>query len=232
MEVRERVEVQGKEGGLLENPTSEEIQAYIIEHCQTCHNFRGWDYEMIMKHGEFKPVDLVLDTGAMHTYFCVYLAQFVTKVHATDSFAWAERAYIHEQGLPTPKAWMQLVEAAGADSIVARKEDVTKLSYGDATFDKVLSISTIEHIAGDTFAMREMMRVLKPGGLLLLTTELGLQHKAYSEKDGSYYRIYDPGNLFQLFNCCDLEVLTQAPHIYTEDTDQTQYVTVFVKVRK
>jgi SAM-dependent methyltransferase len=50
-------------------------------------------------------------------------------------------------------------------------QDARKLSYPDASFDRVFSISVIEHIPedGDSHAMREIARVLRPGGLLTLT---------------------------------------------------------------
>lgn len=53
-------------------------------------------------------------------------------------------------------------------------EDATRLSFSSAAFDNVICISVVEHIAGegDTAAMREMFRVLKPGGHLYLTTNV------------------------------------------------------------
>jgi ubiquinone/menaquinone biosynthesis C-methylase UbiE len=47
--------------------------------------------------------------------------------------------------------------------------NATNLEYPEATFDKVFSFHTIEHIADVTKALSEMDRVLKPGGKLLLT---------------------------------------------------------------
>ncbi|HWO93990.1 MAG TPA: class I SAM-dependent methyltransferase [Dehalococcoidia bacterium] len=50
-------------------------------------------------------------------------------------------------------------------------EDARHLSYGDATFDRVFSISVLEHIPddGDSEAMREIARVLRPGGTVAVT---------------------------------------------------------------
>ncbi len=212
---------------------AEKIQAYLTGRVPSpVTNFRGWDYERIMDHGEFNLFDHVLDTGAMHTYFCVYLAQHVQSIVATDSFAWADRDYMKEQNLLTPDQWMKAVRQC---EVFAEKADVCHLPYSDGTFDKVLSISTIEHIRDDTQAMSEMFRVLKTGGLLLLTTELGLVGKLYSERDGSYYRIYDIAHLMTLLRRIpdtDMEILTSAPYIYTEDTVGISYVTVFAKIRK
>ncbi len=55
---------------------------------------------------------------------------------------------------------------AGADVVRAD----TKLPYGDAAFDLVVSMDVIEHVPDATRWAAEALRVLKPGGLLYLTT--------------------------------------------------------------
>jgi SAM-dependent methyltransferase len=54
-------------------------------------------------------------------------------------------------------------EQAGNSSVV----DATSLPFRDDCFDKVLCTGVLMHIAQDTHAVREMIRVLRPGGLLL-----------------------------------------------------------------
>lgn len=46
---------------------------------------------------------------------------------------------------------------------------VVQLPFPDGTFDLVTSLDVIEHVEDDGAALEEMRRVLKPGGLLLLT---------------------------------------------------------------
>lgn len=46
---------------------------------------------------------------------------------------------------------------------------VVELPFADGVFDLVTSLDVIEHVDDDLSALREMRRVLKPGGLLLLT---------------------------------------------------------------
>jgi len=46
--------------------------------------------------------------------------------------------------------------------------DAERLQFADACFDKVFSFHCVEHVPDLGAAMREMDRVLKPGGLLLL----------------------------------------------------------------
>lgn len=50
------------------------------------------------------------------------------------------------------------------------REDITKLSFPDCTFDLVIANHVLEHVIDDRAAMREIFRVLKPGGLAVLQT--------------------------------------------------------------
>jgi SAM-dependent methyltransferase len=51
--------------------------------------------------------------------------------------------------------------------------DATALPYDDASFDACICVSVIEHIPEDGKTMAEMWRVLRPGGVLHLTTDMG-----------------------------------------------------------
>jgi len=48
--------------------------------------------------------------------------------------------------------------------------DAQNLPFGDDSFDVVISCETIEHLPDASSALREMWRVSRPGGKLLLTT--------------------------------------------------------------
>lgn len=75
------------------------------------------------------------------------------------------------------------VEIYGVDGDVSRLEwaeregvearlasvDIHQLPFADNSFDKVLMSEVLEHIADDRQAMREVFRVLKPGGVLALS---------------------------------------------------------------
>lgn len=67
-------------------------------------------------------------------------------------------------------------------SAVFSLQDVRSLHFDAATFDVVYSMSVIEHVegeSGDSAAMREMVRVLKPGGLLVVSVPFG---RTYAEQ--------------------------------------------------
>jgi len=188
---------------------------------------RGWDYEMVINNGEFKKTDVVLDTGAFLISFCIYLASKVTKVVTTDNFYWARRDFTKK--LPSVTEWMNHVEGLGKGKIKAEEADLQALQYQDNFFDKVVCISTIEHVLDDQKALNEIYRVLKPKGLLLLTTEYSPQNpKDYSEEDGSYYRIYDDDIFQKISNAGFLIELNQR----TAGSIPDRFDTLFLKLRK
>lgn len=56
------------------------------------------------------------------------------------------------------------------------------LPLADATYDTVISFNTFEHLRRDEFALREMLRVLKPGGqFLILVPFLHAVHGRYGD---------------------------------------------------
>src|SRR5215207_4392701 len=68
------------------------------------------------------------------------------------------------------------------DNLHLETQDARALSYPNAAFDRVFSISVIEHIPGDgdADAMREIARTLRPGGFLTLTVPFSAQ--GYAEE--------------------------------------------------
>ncbi len=54
-------------------------------------------------------------------------------------------------------------------AFLARKADATKLPFGDDTFDVVLAFHSLHHIARPLVAVREMFRVCRPGGKVLIS---------------------------------------------------------------
>jgi len=62
---------------------------------------------------------------------------------------------------------------AGREKITAEFEvgDAQHLPYPDGLFDKVVCSSSLEHFPEDIAALKEMNRVLKPDGRLVLTTD-------------------------------------------------------------
>lgn len=60
----------------------------------------------------------------------------------------------------------------GVQDVGARNEDLTRLTYGDAEFDLLLTSDTLEHVPDPIAALQETRRVLRPGGRHIFTVPL------------------------------------------------------------
>jgi len=72
--------------------------------------------------------------------------------------------------------------------------DAARLPFADASFDLVTALDALEHFADDASALREVHRVCRPGGTLVLTVpafgwlwgsvdELGHHHRRYRRRE-------------------------------------------------
>ncbi len=60
------------------------------------------------------------------------------------------------------------VEAADTSRAAVTLADAARLPFSDGAFDALVSVHTIEHLPALDAALREMVRVVRPGGRLLL----------------------------------------------------------------
>lgn len=104
----------------------------------------------------------------------------------------------------------QKVKAEGLDSIVSfEKEDCLNLSYADGTFDAVTAAFGIRNFADLDKGLKEMQRVLKPGGhlsIVELTTPVSFPMK-------------------QLFHIYSHTVLPVYGRLISKDTSAYGYLT-------
>jgi ubiquinone/menaquinone biosynthesis C-methylase UbiE len=63
---------------------------------------------------------------------------------------------------------MRRAHAAGITNIVASRGDARKLPYGDAVFDAAYLVGVLGEIPDEHAALRELRRVLKPSGRLVV----------------------------------------------------------------
>ena len=64
--------------------------------------------------------------------------------------------------------------------LAMKKMDVTNLKFDDSIFDSIICLHVLEHVQDDKKAMREFLRVLKPGGWAILQVPI-LGEKTYED---------------------------------------------------
>jgi SAM-dependent methyltransferase len=110
--------------------------------------------------------------------------------------------------------WSDLCKTKGFLSLMSREKrgnwsialaDVVNLPYADDRFDVVVCSEVLEHISDNGAAIAELVRVLKPGGDLVVTVPRFLPERvcwalstAYHHEPGGHIRIYRKGELMSL----------------------------------
>jgi ubiquinone/menaquinone biosynthesis C-methylase UbiE len=107
----------------------------------------------LLDHLDLHDGETVLDCGCgMGVYMMMMRRLRDVTIVGVDGdlgrLAWAER-----EGVPAQLS----------------RVDIHKLPFASGSFDKVLMSEVLEHLADDRAAMREVYRVLKPGGVLALS---------------------------------------------------------------
>lgn len=113
----------------------------------------------------------ILDTGSFATYTAFFLDTVSDHVTVSDSFAWLRRPeYMKLPQIPSLETWREAI-TSGAPRAAIAEVDLERMPFEDASFEFITCISTIEHCRRPERALEEMMRCLRPGGRLLLTTD-------------------------------------------------------------
>jgi len=110
-----------------------------------------------------------------------------------------------------------LAKAVKVSNIFFQNEKVEALSFPEASFDVVISDALIQHVADDQQAIREVARVLRPGGTLLLSSVNALSVHAFlrfvaenifrNKYKYGFERLYTRKAFFRLAKNAGLEVV-------------------------
>ena len=145
-------------------------------------------------------VDIGSGSSALPTFVH---SQWKAKTFATEM----DPVYLQKQ-----RTYMQIL-GIHEGPFRTKKEDATRLTFADSSVDLVTAISTIEHIPGDGDyrAMREFSRVLRPGGVLVVTVPTSA---SYTEQASTFYysgfeRRYDRATLRGRLFCDGLQLSEQ-----------------------
>jgi SAM-dependent methyltransferase len=155
-----------------------EIMQFPPEYPHGVPDSKQWEIAMSIRAlrclGALRPDAVVLGIGAGTEVTSFYLTKFVKQVVATDLYfgagAWADVAPFLMLVQPRDFAPYDFEE----HRLVVQHMDGRQLLYPNDHFDAIYSSGSIEHFGGledVANASYEMGRVLRPGGILTLSTE-------------------------------------------------------------
>lgn len=100
----------------------------------------------------------------------------------------------------------QMVEHCRKTGMSAVCASVSELPFGDEEFDMVFCLDVLEHLPDEKTALKELIRVVRPGGVLVFTvpalTKLWGQHDILN----NHYRRYNFGDLQKLLTDVNLSI--------------------------
>jgi SAM-dependent methyltransferase len=85
---------------------------------------------------------------------------------------------------------------------------ITGMLFEPATFDIILCSEVLEHVPEDDKAVSELRRVLKPGGVLVVTVPYQKRFWAEDDEYVAHVRRYDPGELEQKLQHAGFQEIT------------------------
>lgn len=65
--------------------------------------------------------------------------------------------------------WLKRLPAASDPRLLRVQADIFRLPFPDSSFDRVVAAEVLEHLPGPESAVREIGRILRPGGTLVAT---------------------------------------------------------------
>lgn len=136
---------------------------FILERFpEPLHWSRQAEFPWVLKNAEIESHHRVLEIGPSWTSLQYAMAKRCGQLHTIELEA--------DKMKEAAKVFAKL---GLLDKVVQQQGNALNLPFADATFDRVVCVSVLEHIDGDRMkCLEEAARVVKPGGRLLLTLDV------------------------------------------------------------
>ena len=145
----------------LKGAVQEQFGPVAANYLTSAVHAQGEDLPVMVQAANLRGVERVLDAGCGAGHTAASFSPHVAEVVALDFTASMLRQV------------EVLASERGLENIVTRLGDVESLPSADATFDLVVSRYSSHHWARPDKALREFRRVLKTGGIFVLSDVLG-----------------------------------------------------------
>lgn len=184
---------------------------------------RYFEFQFVHESNEWNQVHKILDVSSPRM-FALYIAK---------NYPHINYHYINPDVKDTEQTKKMLVRKEYFNNLLLSNEDATKLNYMDGTFDTIISISVIEHIPdnGDIKALKEMWRVLRPNGSLIIT--IPCMPKYFEEYlDIDEYQLYPPNNEGKYFGSRYYDSQTIKDRIFKSIGKSPDKTTIFGEINQ
>lgn len=177
----------------------------VAVHPKHLTNFRPWFLKYLKKK------DIVLDIGCANGQQTIKAAKFVKKIIGID----VDLAELKKGMMESARKKIKNVK-------FLKSSAEEKLKFSQNSFDKVLFFDVLEHLENQDLTLSEIWRVLKKGGLLLLSVpnkntswkklqrSVGLSY--FSDSD--HKREYNQNEIKNLLEKHELKILNIAPIVF------------------
>lgn len=109
-------------------------------------------------------------------------------------------------GLDLSESAIEYCASKGFNNV--QQGDVLDIPFEDESFDLVLATDIIEHVDDDEKAMSELKRILRPGGILLITVPAFMLLWGKNDEEGHHKRRYLAREVKSLASIMKLDILT------------------------
>ena len=156
---------------------------------------KDWEWALgiiaMKRFGKLNNENTALGIGAGRELILFYLTNYLDHLYATDLYSrkeWENFAPVDFLDNPSKYAPFPYDQSA----LTVLRMDGTKLEFPSDSFDIVFSFSSIEHFGGANHSgalksLKEMERVLKPGGIAIVATEYIINNKDPPDLTNQFY---------------------------------------------
>jgi SAM-dependent methyltransferase len=174
-----------------------------------------WETVWALSHVDLHAGLRIADLGTENSCVPTYLASLGCETYGFDLFLGYYGEFFRREVLRYCHDETLTLDVIADDDAVHhvryRVADMTRLDVPDHSFDRVTCLSTIEHIPDDAAVAREIGRILKPGGVAVITTTFGPHYVQTSDMPhhktpsggwtGDLGRVYDGEQLERRIIC-------------------------------